>query len=120
MVDNKPQELFERQMQYLRSKEVDTLIETNYNENAELINMVSEPFIVKGKNNLKSHFKDYLDNLGEFKEVDVYKSMETEDCLSIEANVTLNQNGQTVSVNVYDSFYLENGKISRHFTGMKG
>ena len=119
MSDYQHQDLFERQLKYLRSREVNKLIDENYNENAELLSVVAEPFVVKGKTALKSHFKNYLDNLGEFKEVQLEKIITTDDCLSIEAKVNLDQKGTIIKVSVYDAFYLENGKISRHFTGLK-
>lgn len=114
-----PKELFDRQMEYLQAKAVEPLIDNNYNEDAELISLVGEPFVIKGANNLKAHFKNYLDQAGDFKEIELTKIIETEDTIAIEAKVTLDQNNQLIEVNVYDAFHLQNGKIARHFTGAK-
>ena len=114
-----PREVFDRQIEYIQSKSVEALIDNNYNEDAELISLVGEPFVVKGAANLKTHFTNYLGQAGDFQNIELTKVVETADTIAIEAGVTLNQNGQLINVNVYDAFYLENGKIARHFTGMK-
>lgn len=114
-----PREIFDRQMEYIQAKAVEPLIDNNYNEDAELISLVGEPFVVKGADALKTHFKNYLKQAGEFQNIELTKIIETEDTIAIEASVTLNQNNQLIEVNVYDAFHLENGKIARHFTGIK-
>ncbi len=114
-----PKELFDRQMEYLQAKAVDPLIDNNYNEDAELISLVGDPFVVKGSAALKTHFRNYLAQTGDFQEIVLTKVVKTEDTFAVEAQVTLNQNGQIIQIGVYDAFHLQNGKIARHFTGIK-
>jgi hypothetical protein len=112
-----PREIFDRQMEYLQAKAVDPLIDNNYNEDAELISLVGDPFVVKGSAALKTHFRNYLAQTGDFQEIVLTKVVESEDTFALEAQVTLNQNG--IQIGVYDAFHLQNGKIARHFTGIK-
>ena len=103
---------YDRQLEYLFAKDVDGLIENNYNEDAVL---VSFDRVVKGREALKEHFRGYLEMLGDLKVKSTDKFQETEDTIFFEASVESNF-GPAV---VYDAFVLKNGKISYHFTGVK-
>ncbi len=104
---------YDKQLDYLTRKDVDGLIDNNYNEDAVLI---SFDFTVSGKDALKKHFAEYIENLGYIKVTSTDKFTETEDTIFFEATVET----KLGVVRVYDAFYMQNGKISRHFTGMKG
>ena len=103
---------YEKQLDYLVAKDVDGLIDNNYNEDAVLIGF---DFTVRGHEALKNHFRAYLEQLGDLKVDSTDKFTETEDTFFLEATVTTNL-GQA---QVYDAFVLRDGKISYHFTGLK-
>jgi hypothetical protein len=105
-------QFYERQLQYLFDKDVDGLIDNNYNEDAVLVSFDN---VVRGRPALKEHFRNYLQMLGDLKVKSTDKFQETDDTIFFEASVESNF-GPAV---VYDSFVLDNGKISYHFTGVK-
>jgi len=103
---------YEEQLNYLFAKDVDGLIDNHYNEDAVLIGF---DFVVKGRDALKEHFRNYLKMLGNLEVKSTDKFRETEDTTFLEASVMSNL-GPAV---VYDAWVLRNGKISYHFTGVK-
>lgn len=103
---------YDKQLEYLYAKDVDGLIDNNYNEDAVL---VSFDGIVKGGEALKEHFRGYLEYLGSITVDSTDKFTETEDSIFFEATVTTKL-GQ---VHVYDAMVFRDGKISYHFTGVK-
>lgn len=105
-------EFYERQLDYLFKKDVDGLIDNHYDEDAELIGF---DFVVKGRDALKEHFRNYLGMLGDLKVKSTDKFRETDDTIFFEASVETDL-GSAV---VYDAFVLENGKVRYHFTGKK-
>jgi ketosteroid isomerase-like protein len=103
---------YEEQLNYLFAKDVDGLIDNHYNEDALL---VSVDFVVKGRDALKKHFRNYLAMLGNLEVKSTDKFQETEDTAILEASVV----SDLGPAHVYDSWVLKNGKIAYHFTGVK-
>lgn len=104
---------YQRQLDYLRAKNVDGLIEAHYDDDAVLI---SFDRTVRGHDALKDHFRGYLEMLGDLVVESTDKFTETDDAIFLEATVTSNLGG----ARVYDAFVLRDGKISHHFTGVIG
>jgi ketosteroid isomerase-like protein len=103
---------YEEQLNYLFAKDVDGLIDNHYNEDATLI---SVDFVVKGRDALKKHFRNYLAMLGDLQVTSTDKFQETENTAILEASVV----SKLGPAKVYDAWIIENGKISYHFTGLK-
>jgi ketosteroid isomerase-like protein len=105
-------EFYQEQLDYLSAKDVDGLIDNHYNEDAILIGF---DFVVKGRDALKAHFRNYLHTLGHLEVKATNKFRETEDALFFEASVV----SALGPAEVYDAMVLQGGKISYHFTGVK-
>ena len=105
-------DFYKEQLDYLSAKDVDGLIDNHYNEDAVL---VSFDLVVKGRDALKAHFRQYLQTLGHLELKSTNKFRAGEDFLFFEASVTTDLG----SVEVYDAMMLTRGKISYHFTGVK-
>ena len=105
-------QFYDKQLDYIFAEDVENLIDNNYHEDATLI---SFDFVVKGRDALKEHFRNYLKMLGNLEVKSTDKFRETEDTTFLEASVMSNL-GPAV---VYDAWVLRNGKISYHFTGVK-
>ena len=105
-------QFYDEQIDYLARKDVDGLIENHYCPDAEL---VAFDFVVKGTAPLKKHFRGYLDKLGkiDLKSTDQFR--ETNDSIFFEATVET----RLGTVVVYDAMFLKDGKIFRHYTGVK-
>ena len=105
--------LYDRQITFLAAKDVEGLIDSNYNVDAVL---KSFDFEVRGAAALKKHFTGYLANLGYIKLMSTDHYTENEDSIFFEATV------ETAGgvARVYDVFVLANGKIAKHFTGLLG
>jgi len=103
---------YDEQLDYIFANDVSGLIDNHYNEDAVLI---SYDFVVKGREALKAHFRNYLATLGNLEVKSTDKFNETEDTIFIEASVTSNL-GPAV---VFDAWTLKDGKIAYHFTGVK-
>lgn len=106
-------ELYDRQIQFLISKDVDGLIDTNYTPDAELISFQN---VVKGRDALKEYFRGYVQMLGDLVVESTDKFVETADAVFFEATVR----SALGRVRVYDAFVLREGRISHHFTGVMG
>ena len=112
IVDTPGKQFYQRQVEYLIAGDADALVEDNYNDDAVL---TSAEFIVRGKDALKKHFRNYLRwvKIKSVKSTD--KFVETDNTVLFEATVESNFG----IVSVYDAFVLEDGKIAYHFTGVK-
>jgi hypothetical protein len=110
---NQLRALYDRQIVFLEAKDVDGLIDNNYNVDAVLMNF---DFEVRGNTALKKHFTGYLAHLGYIKLISTDRYIENEDSIFFEATV------ETAGgvARVYDVFVLANGKIAKHFTGLLG
>lgn len=112
MADVSPGRAFyDRQVKYLEAGDVQGLIASQYQANAELTGFGLE---VKGTEALLKHFTGYLGQLGYIRLVSTDKFMETGNSVMFEATVRV----AAGLARVYDVFVLENGKASKHFTGM--
>jgi hypothetical protein len=105
-------EFYKEQLDYLFAKDVDGLIDNHYNEDAILIGF---DFVVKGRDALKAHFRNYLQTLGHLEVKSTNKFIEAEDSIFFEASVISNLG----PAEVYDALVLKQGKIAYHFTGIK-
>ncbi len=112
MTETAGKQFYNRQIELLAAKDVDTLVETHYTEDAEL---VSFDFTINGREALKNHFHGYLEMLGYIKVLSTDKFAETESCIFFEATVET----KLGVVQVYDAFVLQDGKATHHFTGVK-
>lgn len=107
------QALYDRQITFLQANDVDGLIDTNYADDAEII---SFDFVVRGKEALRKHFRNYLAGLQGITLLSTDHFAATEDAVFFEATVNTGAYGK---VRVYDAFVLRDGRIWRHFTGRK-
>ncbi|HEY8642603.1 MAG TPA: nuclear transport factor 2 family protein [Candidatus Dormibacteraeota bacterium] len=105
------QTFYDEQVDYLVRGDVDGLIDNHYAADAELIGF---EFVVRGRDALKTHFRQYLKGLPGLKLVSTEKFRESEDALFFEATVHTD-NGRA---GVYDAFVLRDGKATHHFTGL--
>jgi aerobic carbon-monoxide dehydrogenase small subunit len=112
IVDTPAKRFYERQVEMLQAGDADRLVEENYLEDAVL---TSPDFIVRGKEALKRHFRNYLKWVTIKKVISTDKFVETENTVLFEATVESNHG----IVKVYDAFVLRDGKIAYHFTGVK-
>jgi hypothetical protein len=101
---------YNRQVAFLEAKDIEGLVETQYAPDAEV---VSFDFSVKGHAALKTHFTNYLQNLGDFKAYSTDKFVETEDTIFFEATIQVSGG----LARVYNAFVLKDGVASHHFTG---
>ncbi len=104
---------YERHINYFVIKDVNGLVENDYNEDAVLI---SFDFTVKGHEALKDIFKGYLEMIGDLELKSTDNFTETEDSIFLEATIETSKLGER---KVYDVFVMKNGKISYHFTGVR-
>ncbi|OGO31482.1 MAG: hypothetical protein A2136_10415 [Chloroflexi bacterium RBG_16_54_11] len=112
IVDSPARQLYKRQIEYLLAKDVDRLVDENYQDDAVLTSAKST---VRGKQALKGHFHNYLKamTIKQVKSTDLF--VETEDTVLFEATVETNYG----IAKVYDAFVLRGGKIAYHFSGVK-
>lgn len=104
---------YERHLNYFYTKDVDGLVENDYNEDAALM---THDFNAKGREALRKVFHNYIETLGDIKLKSTDKFAETEDTIFLEATLETSKLGER---KVYDAFVLKNGKISYHFTGVR-
>jgi hypothetical protein len=111
-MNNEFRALFDRQVEYLSSKDIDSLIDNNYTEDAELIGFGD--LRVVGAEALRPYFREYVDHLGYIRLISVDKYTEGANSIFFEA--TMETAGGVARV--YDVFMLRDGRISHHFTGL--
>jgi len=112
IIETPGKQFYQRQVQCLITKDVDRLVDENYQDDAVLTSASST---VRGKLALKKHFHNYLDRvtIKEVKSTDVF--VETEDTILFEATIETNYGISKV----YDAIVLQDGKVAYHFTGVK-
>jgi aerobic carbon-monoxide dehydrogenase small subunit len=111
IADTPGKRFYQRQVEALLARDVDSLVDDNYHPDARL---TSGELVVKGHDAIREHFRELLSWLT-IKEVDsTDKFMESEDTVMFEATVTSNLG----RVRVYDAFVLDDGKARYHFTGV--
>lgn len=106
-------EFYDRQVKFLAEQDVEGLIESQYHPDAILVGF--DDLTVRGKDALKTHFKNYLGHLGKIKLLSTDKFAEIEDAIFFEATV---ETDIGIAV-VFDVFTFQDGKAIRHFTGVK-
>jgi aerobic carbon-monoxide dehydrogenase small subunit len=112
IVDSPGKEFYLNQVRHLLAGDADGLVDENYHDDALL---TSAEFVVRGKEALRSHFKNYLRWVKIEEVISTDKFVETENTVLFEATVRSNHG----TVRVYDAFVLKDGKITHHFTGVK-
>jgi hypothetical protein len=103
---------YERQLDFLVRKDVDGLIEQQYTPDAVLISFDQ---VVSGRDALKAHFRAYLETLGHLVVKSTDKFVAAGNAIFFEATVA----SDLGEARVYDAWVLRDGKIARHFTGVK-
>lgn len=106
---------YEEQIELLATKNGAALVDAHYADNAEMIVITGEePIITKGKAGLTQLFEYYLNNVYRGF-ISTEKFAATDDSIMFEATIDT-VNGP---LKVYDCMYLANGKVIRHFSGVK-
>ena len=112
VADSPGKKFYESQVDYLMKKDVDGLVDNNYNDDAVLVSFES---VVQGKQALKEYYREYLRWVQIKEVVSTDKFTETGDSVFFEATARTNFGAG----GVYDAMLLKNGKIQYHFTGVK-
>jgi hypothetical protein len=109
----KYKKFYDAQIEFLAQKDAKGLITTNYTEDAELLSFQNH---ITGRANLITYFTGYIANLGYIKLISTDQYAEGDNSLMFEATV------ETAGgiARVYDSWFLRDGKIAKHFTGLLG
>lgn len=102
---------YDRRVALLEAGDVETIVTEQYAEDAVL---VSFDVTRRGRDELRSHFQDYLVHLGGLELLSTDKYTETDDAIFFEATV---RTGHGVA-RVYDVFILGDGRATQHFTGL--
>lgn len=110
--DTPAKQFYCQQVEYLIAGDADRLVEANYNDGAVL---TAAEWTVRGKDELKKHFRNYLKWVKIQEVLSTDKFVETDNTVLFEATVRSNHG----VVKVYDTFVLRDGKIDYHFTGVK-
>jgi carbon-monoxide dehydrogenase small subunit len=112
VADTPGKQLYQRQVNYLLAGDADGMVDNNYHDDAIV---VAHEFVVKGREALKAHFREYLKwvRIQEVKSTD--KFTETDNTIFFEATVRSNHG----VVKVFDIWVLNDGKIQYHFTGVR-
>lgn len=110
---HKYQDFYNRQIEFLVNNDPEGLIANQYNDDAQLVSFANK---ITGADALVPYFREYIKGLGYIKLISTDKYTEGDDSIFFEATV------ETAGgiARVYDVFVLENGKISKHFTGLLG
>ncbi len=105
---------YDEQIEMLAEKNAAKLVEAHYHDEAVmLVASGEEPIVAKGKQAITELFNGYLTYV--YKGfLSTEKFIPTEDSLMFEATIDT-ANGPA---RVYDSMYMKDGKIIRHFSGM--
>jgi hypothetical protein len=110
------QEFYDNHLVLLANKDVNELVEHDYHDDAVMILLVAEePIYVYGKDALKVQLGDYIENIYRGF-ISTEKLAITEDSIHLEATI-MTAWGES---RVYDALYLKDGKIFRHYSGVKG
>lgn len=110
------QEFYDNHLALLAKNDVNELVEHDYHEDAVMILLVAEqPIYVRGHAELKVQLGDYLANIYRGF-VSTEKLAITDDSIHLEATI----NTAWGPSRVYDALYMKDGKIFRHYSGVKG
>ena len=110
------QEFYDNHLVLLANNDVNELVDHDYHDDAVMILLVAEePIYIYGKDALKVQLGDYLKNIYRGF-VSTQKLAITEDSIHLEATI----NTAWGESKVYDALFLKDGKIFRHYSGLKG
>jgi len=112
MSNTKGQDFYERQVDFLAKQDIEGLVTTQYHPDAVLVGF---EFTIRGQDQLREHFKNYLGHLGKIKLLSTDQFAEIDDAIFFEATVETDIG----EAQVYDVFTFKDGKAIRHFTGIK-
>ena len=109
-------DFYDYHIQLLAEGDVDKLVEHDYHVDAEMILLVQQdPIYIKGQTQLKEQLGAYMKYVYRgFTSTD--KFAQTDDSLFFEATIET-ANGPS---KVFDALYFKDGKIFRHYSGLKG
>jgi ketosteroid isomerase-like protein len=103
-----------RHVDFFLNKDVDGLLASDYTDDAVVM---SYDFRVQGKDALHQVFTQYLQMIGDFTLVSTEQFNATKDEMILEATLQTQNAGVR---KVWDVFNMRDGKITHHFTGLKG
>ena len=112
IADTPGKRFYEEQVKYLLDKDVENLIDKHYHDDAV---MVSFDHIVRGKDELKAYYTQFLKSVTIERVISTDKFTETEDALMFEATVQTNHG----VIKTFDALVLESGRIRLQFTGVR-
>ncbi|MCX6635651.1 MAG: MBL fold metallo-hydrolase, partial [Acidobacteria bacterium] len=108
-------EFYDRHVALLAKNDVETLVDTDYHDEAVMVLLArDEAEVIRGKDQLKRVLGAYLEFVYRGF-VSTEKYAETEDSLAFEATIRT----ATGTEQVYDAIELKDGKIFRHYSGVK-
>jgi len=105
---------YRKHMTYFDKQDVDGLVKNDYTEDAIL---TAPEFSVQGRDALKAVLTDYLSMVGTVRVKTTERFLESGNIIFIEATCQTSKAGER---RVYDIWEMRDGKIARHFTGLKG
>lgn len=106
---------YDKHLDLLARADANELVEHDYHDDAEMLLLVAdEPIYLKGKDALKKQLGDYITYIYRGF-VSTEKLALTDDSIFLEATINT-ANGPS---RVYDALYLKDGKIFRHYSGIK-
>ena len=102
-------------LELLASGDANALVDNDYHQDAVMVLMVMDPpQVISGKPALKELFTGYLRDV--YRGLVAMKKLEkTDDSICLEATI-MTSGGEA---GVYDALYMKDGKIYRHYSGLK-
>ncbi|CAG5069300.1 hypothetical protein DYBT9623_02036 [Dyadobacter sp. CECT 9623] len=108
-------DFYDEQVALLAERNADALIDKHYAADAEMVVLSGdEPIIVKGSEALKTMFSGYLEHVYRGF-ISTEKFASTDDSIMFEATIDT----VTGPVRIYDAMLLRDGKIVKHYSGVK-
>lgn len=104
---------YQRHVDFFVRKDVEGLLASDYTDDAEV---VSYDFAMKGTDQLRQLFTGYLEAIGDIKLKSTEHFRATADSTLLEATMETSRAGER---KVWDVFVFRDGKIARHFTGVR-
>jgi hypothetical protein len=109
-VDSPMRRFYDEHVAMLDARDFERLVRTHYHEDAQVI---STDYRVSGHGELLQHFAKYTGLMAFLKVVSTDRWVEGEHTFAFEATCRT----QWGMSKVHDAFFLEGGRIVRHFTG---
>jgi len=109
------EELYNQHLKLLQEKAADKIVELDYHDDATMLILTGdEPKAIHGKQAIKELFHGYLEYVYHGF-ISTEKVVLYDDSIFLEATIDTSKG----HLQVYDAMYLKDGKIYRHFTGLK-